>query len=338
MSRLTTGIHRKVVRRLHPNGRWREAVLIACGVAGLMGLGACGSGSGTSAGEGSLNLQPVWQQPGGTEENAQLPAAVQTVRIWVESDTGMQCCVAVDPTAVPIDSTSGQRLLVLTDLPPGAAQLMMAAFAADFAPAPDGEIAICATDPAGIGQACDPSRAASPSFESSTETITIVAGTLAEPVDLTLHALPFLLDLQPEPGASAASPIPVSFTAADAATGIDQGSIVVEASFRSLSKRVALTSTPCDDATETDCSPGGALRVTGYKVIGSGLFLPAGPASLRIVAQNLASPPGQLDFSYDFTVLPGAESGAAAGSSTGSIAKADGTIRLARQLAAEIRP
>jgi hypothetical protein len=270
-------------------------------VACVLTLWGCGGGS-TSSGAGGLDVQPVWPQPGGGESTAQLPAAVQTVRITFDSQAGLQCCLAINPATVPIDSASGARLLVLDNLPPGPATFTMTAFAADFAPAPDGFTEVCPTNPPGVGQACDATRPASPSFQSPPQTVTIVAGTRPPGIDVGLVALPFVFDLQPAPDDSAASPVPVAFTAADAVTGIDGNSITVEASFRSLSKRVAVTLSPCDDKTASPCSEEGRLQVIGFHAVSTPVYLPPGPASLRITGRNLASPPAELDFSYDFTV------------------------------------
>ena len=267
----------------------------------VLTLWDCGGGSG-SGGSGSLDVHPVWPQPGGGESTAQLPAAVQTVRVMFDSEAGLRCCLAINPSTVPIDPASGLRLLVLDQLPPGPATFTMTAFATDFAPAPDGVTELCPTNPAGVGQACDATRPASPAFQSQPQPVTIVAGTRTQAIDIGLAALPFVFDLQPPPGDSAASPVPVAFTAADAVTGIDANSITVEALFRPLSKRVAVTLSPCDDKTASPCSEQGRLQVMGFRAVSTPVPLPPGPASLHITGRNLASPPAELDFIYDFIV------------------------------------
>jgi hypothetical protein len=269
-------------------------------VAYVLTLWGCGGGSG-SGGSGSLDVHPVWPQPGGGETTAQLPAAVQTVRVAFDSDAGPQCCLAINPTTVPIDPASGLRLLVLDRLPPGPGTFTLTAFTTDFAPAPDGVTELCPTNPVGVGQACDPTRPASPAFQSQPQPVTIVAGTRTQAVDIGLVSLPFVFDLQPPPDNSAASPVPVAFTAADAVSGIDANSI--EVSFRSLSKRVAVTLSPCDDKTANPCSEQGRLQVMGFRAVSTPVSLPPGRVSLSITGRNLASPPGQLDFTYDFTVV-----------------------------------
>jgi hypothetical protein len=294
---------RALERRKCPLARvplWRALTMVA---AYLLTLWGCGGGSGSGA-PGSLDVHPVWPQPGGGESTVQLPGAAQTVRVTFDSEAGLQCCLAINPTTVPIDPVSGLRLLVLDKLPPGPATFTIAAFPTDFAPAPEGFTELCATSPPGVGQACDATRPDNnASFQSQPQAVTIVAGTRPPTIDIGLVAWPFVFDLQPPPGDSVASPVPVAFTIADAVTGIDGNSITVEASFRSLSKRVAVTLSPCDDKTASLCSEQGRLQVMGFRAVSTPVYLPPGQVSLSISGNNLASPPEQLDFTYDFTVV-----------------------------------
>jgi hypothetical protein len=237
----------------------------------------------------------VWPQPGGGESTAQLPGAAQTVRVTFDSEAGLQCCLAINPTTVPIDPVSGLRLLVLDQLPPGPATFTVTAFATDFAPAPDGITELCPTSPPGVGQACDATRPASPTFQSQPQPVTIVAGTRPPAINISLAALPFVFDLQPPPNDSAASPVLVAFTAADATTAIDGDSITVEAT-------LPVKLSPCDDNTASQCSEQGYLQVTGFHAVSTPVPFPPGPVSLRITGRDLGSPPAELDFIYDFTV------------------------------------
>ncbi len=279
---------------------------LALGAACALALLGCGGGS-SDGGHGTLNAQPVWPQPGGGTPSPQLPVAAQTVRIVFDSDgpPPLHCCLAVDPRTVPIDSATGLRLLLL-DAPTGAATFMLAAFPGTVAPAPDStHLDLCPTNPPGIGQPCEPDGFDTPTFQSPPQTVTILPGTGSPPINVSLVAVPFLLNLQPTPNDSVNSPVPVSFTAADAVTGIDQNSIAVEASFRSFSKRAAVTPIPCDDRTSTSlpCSEGGKLQASGFRITTAPLYLPSGPVTLHITVSNLASPPATLnDFQYDFTV------------------------------------
>jgi len=280
----------------------------------LAALG-CGGGSSGGGSNGSLDIQPVWEQPSGGGDGSELPAAIHTVRIVFVSDAGLRCCLALDPRTVPVDSGSGLRLLVLDALPPGPGTLRLSAYVTDFAPAAQEITDMCPTNPANVGQRCDTTRVATPSFESDPHTVMITPGTRAASPEINVHALPFLIDLHPEQGDSAESPVPIAFTAVDAATGIDGNSIAIEASFRSLTKRVPITLSACDDntTTTTPCSAQGQLQVSGFHAVAAPLQLPPGVVSLRIVVQNQALPPRQLDFSYDFTVAGNA--GIAAGQS-----------------------
>jgi hypothetical protein len=286
---------------------WRAVAMVA---ACLLTLWGCGGGGGSgSGGAGSLNVHPVWPQPGGGESTALLPAAAQTVRITFDSEAGFQCCLAVDPTTVPIDPLSGLRLLVLDQLPPGPATFTLTAFATDFAPARDGVIALCATSPPGVGRACDATRPDNnASFQQSQpQPVTIVAGTRPPAIDLGMVSYPFVFDLQPPPNDSAASPVPVAFTAADAVTGVDGNSI--EVWFRALTKRppetkqVAVKLNSCDDKTASPCSEQGYLQVMGFSAVSDPISLLPGRFSLSITVKNQASPPEELDFTYEFTVV-----------------------------------
>lgn len=278
-----------------------RALMLTVGLLSAVGCGGGGGSSDGAGGGGSLNVQPVWEQPSGGGGVSQLPSAVTTVRIVFTSDAGLHCCLAVDPHSVPIDSASGLRLLVLDALPAGTGTLTLSGYATDFAPAPPGITDVCPTSPAKVGQACDANRLATPSFESDPQTVSIVAGTRAKSPSIDVHALPFLINLNPGQGDTVHSPVPISFTAVDATTAINPNSITLEASFRSLTKRVPIKLTACSDSATPPCSAQGKLQVSGYNAEAAPFPFPAGPVSLRIVAQDLAAPPAQVDFSYAFT-------------------------------------
>ncbi|HUI26542.1 MAG TPA: hypothetical protein VL403_10700, partial [Candidatus Kryptonia bacterium] len=278
-------------------------------VAVLAGCGGGGSSGGASAPPGSIGVQPEWPQPDGST-GAALPSAVKTLQIVFRSEVSdFACCLAVDPTMVPINPTTGQRALILDQLPPGAGTYEIAGFATDFAPAPDGVTAICATVPPGVGAQCDPTRPATPAFDSGPVQTNIIPGSIVRGNQIEMRSLPFVFDLDPALLATSPSPVTLQFTAADAQTGIAGDSIAAEVFFRSLSKRSPLTLHACDDSTDTPCSQDGTLKVKGFRAVGVPLVLPEGPAEVHITAQNLADPPRDLDFSYDFTVFPGAAEG-----------------------------
>jgi parallel beta-helix repeat protein len=288
---------------------------------GVLGALGCGGGS-SGGGGGSLNFRPVWEQRAlgsGTGASASappaslprasfgpnLPAAVKTIRIAFDSDAGQRCCLAVDPTLLPIDPVSGRRFLVLSQLPGGGATVSLAGFAADFAPTADA-VEACPTDPPGAGQACDPSRVAAPSFQSDAHRVNVVSGIQTEAGDIPVFAIPFILDLSPDVGATATNPVAVTFTVVDAATGIDQQSVSVAVTQNDQSAPAApLTLTPCDDTTGSPCSAAGALRVSGFRVARQRQTLQSGDATAQIQARNLAAPPRALDLSYSFSVQGG---------------------------------
>ena len=228
-----------------------------------------------------------------------LPAAVKTVRITFDSNAGLRCCVAVVLASLP----AGQRSLVLSNLPGGAATVGLAGFNEDFAPTADA-VQICPNDSPDVSQPCDPDRIAAPSFQSDPQHVNIVSGTETDAGDIPVFALPFLLNLGPGIGSTVTNPVAVAFTVADASTGIDRQSVSAGVSQNSqAAPTVALTLTPCDDATSTPCSAGGTLHVTGFRVVRQAQTLPEGDAAARIQARNLAATtPRPLDFSYPFSV------------------------------------
>ena len=288
--------------------------------ASLSVLGALGCGGGSSSGGsgGSLNFRPVWEQRsllGGTSAaidnqsvsvprgsfGPDLPAAVRTIRIDFDSDAGQRCCLAVDPTQLPVDPVSGRRFLVLSDLAGGGATIGLAGFATNFAPA-DAAVAICPSDPPGAGQACDPSRIAAPSFQSDPQRVNIISGIETAAGDIPVFAVPFLLSLSPDVDSSIPNPVAVMFTIADAASGIDSQSVSVDVTQNSQpAPAVPLTLTQCDDATASPCSAAGELHVTGFRVVRPPQTLQVGSVAVNIHARNLAATPRTLDLSYQFS-------------------------------------
>jgi parallel beta-helix repeat protein len=283
---------------------------VTLGVLGVLGCGGGSSGSG-----GSLNFRPVWEQPGGSTSGSaraaavargsfgvDLPAAVQTIRITFDSDAGLRCCLAVDPTRLPTDPVSGRRFLVLSDLPGGGATVGLAGFAVNFAPTDDA-VPMCPSAPPGAGQPCAPNQVALPSFQSDPQRVSILSGTQTDAGDIPVFAVPFVLNLAPDADGSTNNPVVVGLTVADASTGIDRQSVSVDVTQNNQSAPSAsLTLTACDDASGNPCSAGGALHVAGFRVVRQAQTLQAGSASAHIQARNLASPARSLDFSYSFGV------------------------------------
>jgi hypothetical protein len=240
-----------------------------------------------------------------------LPAIVETGRVVFRSQGGETCCVAVDPALLPTNPQPGQPTLVLTDLPIGPATVTISGYVQDFAPAPGDATATCNTlNTSGVAS-CDLSRQASPAYESAPNPVTIVPGVRVNLGDVEVVALPFLLDYAPPQNGEAQSPVAIRFTVVDAETGIAGSSIALDVTFDAalppVTERVPLTLAACADATGEPCSPQGSFGVSGFKAQAMVTYpssLPRGGVTVRIMAENLATPPRSLDFTYRFTAAP----------------------------------
>ena len=294
---------------------------ISTALLAVLGLNACGGSSGSGGGGGSLNLRPVWEQHGSTRAlsvtrpagapvsvvsgsfGQTIPPAVTTVRIVFAADAGRSCCLAIDPTRLPIDPVTGRGFLLLDQLPIGGATVTLAGFATDFAPAEDGITDACPTDPAGTGAQCDTSRLATPSFESDAQRVTILQGTETNAGDIPVFALPFVLDTSPAPGDVVVNPVSITFTVADAVSGIDGQSITLGTVQNGVPVASGpLTTSACNDAAAAICSPNGRLGLTGFKVVAGAQTFNVGALQVTIGARNLAPTPRTLGFSYQFEV------------------------------------
>jgi hypothetical protein len=207
------------------------------------GCGGGGGSGGGSATGGGLSVNALWEQPdGGNGSGAQsaaqqagggfgpdLPASVVTVRFLFRSSGGTNCCLAVDPDAVPTDPETGQRLLTLASLPAGPGTLTITGFPTDFAPN-DGVLDRCETNPAGVGAFCDAGQTQSPSFASDPKAVNIVAGAQNDAGDIEIPAVPFVLpgSLSPAPGTDASNPIEARAIVVDAVTGIEESSVALQ--------------------------------------------------------------------------------------------------------------
>ena len=278
------------------------ATLVLLSVSGCGGGGGGSSGGGGGGSVGGLGVQAAWQQPGGgTSTN--LPNAVKTVRVVFRS-AELQCCLAVDPAKVPINPATGERLLLLDNLPTGPATFMLAGYATDFAPAPPGVTAQCPTSPPGVGQACDPTHDAAPAFQSEDTPVAIIAGARAAAGQVPIAGTPFVFDLNPAADGAAANPVSFMFAVADAVTPVDANSIVLEVTpTGGPSRSIPVILRPCADGSATPCSPGGTMQVTGFLVSTAPQLLAVGQAQVRIRGSDVASPPHTFDFTYAFTVL-----------------------------------
>jgi hypothetical protein len=253
----------------------------------------------------ALDAAGPLQQAGADGFGPELPGSARTVRFVFTPTSGDACCVAVDPGTIPVDPDLQQRVLVLAGLPVGAGSLTIAAFPTDFAPAPAGVSAACVTRPAEAGQPCDRIRTQTPSFASDPHAVSIRLGIDSDAGDVLIRAFPFIVPgtLNPIVGEEVPNPVAVGFTVADAVQGIDPSSIRLElASNGAPISGQPLQLDPCDDAGETPCSAGGDLQVSGFAVTRPAQQVPLGGAQVQIEAENLASPPQDLELTYPFTV------------------------------------
>ncbi len=300
----------------------------------VLGLAACGVSSngdtppgatatptpmsGTPTTPSATPARSASPTPNGTP--SVLPPIVNTGRVVFRSQTGETCCVAADPDLLPPMPKPGQTVLVLDDLPSGPATVTVAGFVEDFAPAPPDVLTTCKTlNTTGV-KPCDPTRNASPAFESDPKMVTIFSGVRVNLGDVDVVAVPFVLEgFTPPQNAEVPLPVDFAFTVGDAQTGVAQPSVALDITldvpqgeppvFRSLTKRVPLQLTACRDGSGHPCSPESRLDVSGFqaKAVAEYLsYLPAGPVAARITAQNNADPPRDLDFRYTFLVAPDA--------------------------------
>lgn len=298
---------------------------LLCAVAALAaaGLAACGSseiGSATPTPGGSTPTPGRTPSPsptaGGTP--SVLPPIVQTGRVVFRSANGFACCVAADPALLPPQPKPGQPTLVLDRLPIGPATVVIDGFVEDFAPAPPGVGETCATVNTTGVKPCDPTRNASPAFESDPLRVTIVGGVRVNLGAVDVSALPFVLpDFEPPQNTAVPLPVEFLFTVADAVTGIEEESVALDITldvpqgeppvFRSLTKRVPLELFPCRDGGSNPCSAEGDENLAGFDAQSTAEYLeylPPGPVEARITAKNNANPPRDLDFRYVFVVAP----------------------------------
>ena len=255
--------------------------------------------------------------PGGSPSI--LPDICNIGRVVFSSSTGEQCCVAVEPSLLPPKATPDNPGLILTDLPIGPATITIDGFTEDFAPAPPGVTKQCATINREGVYPCDTTRNASPAFGSDPLDITVVGGVRINLGAVDVISLPFVLDFLPPQNTAVTPPVDMAFTVVDASTGIARDSVGLEITlavpqgeppvFRPITKRVQLALVACQDGGANPCSPSGALDGGGCQATGVSeylQYLPPGPVEARIIAQNLAQPPRDLDFRYTFVVAPDA--------------------------------
>ncbi|MBI1814874.1 MAG: hypothetical protein HYR72_07850 [Deltaproteobacteria bacterium] len=284
-----------------------------------LGLSACGGGGAPGREDrGRISLHALWEQPRAADGTAafvsgapmreraadggfgtQIPPSVRTVRIVLDTQKG-RCCLAVS-------SSLPARRVVLDSIANGAAVISVAGFATDFAPVAGEDNTQCATDPVDVGLPCDPTRLASPSFESDAKSFDVAPGALTEVGSIDIPAVPFVVTAQPVPHGSAVRPVSIQLTVADAVTGVDANSIALAVTPDGGSESAVRLRTlvPCADGSAQPCSAGSALQVSGFIVEGEPVEIVSGDATLQAQARNLASPARALNFFYPFAVVDG---------------------------------
>lgn len=254
--------------------------------------------------------------PGGSPSI--LPPICKTGRVVFSSATGEQCCVAVDPALLPPKATPANPGLILTDLPIGPATITIDGFTEAFAPLPPGITLTCRTvNTTGVAP-CDATRSAAPAYGSDPSPVTIVGGVRVNLGAVDVVSLPFVLDdYRPPQNSTVPTPVDMAFTVVDQTTGVARDSVELQITlavpqgeppvFRPVTKRVQLELVACQDGGARPCSPVGDLELAGFHARGVSeylQYLPPGPVQARILAQNLADPPRDLDFTYTFVVAP----------------------------------
>jgi hypothetical protein len=300
-----------------PRSQSRSLPAIALGALALAAAGCGGGGSSGSSAPTGLAFRVAWEQratPGGTSGAAspaavdgaelgfeeEIPPSVNAIRFVLTPPSGEPCCVAVLRGSAAFE----ERRIVLANVTPGEGELEVNGYPTNFAPA-DGIDEECNTN--GDGTPCS-SQETLPSFGSGDIEIDVIANT-TNIVNVSVHSLPFLLDLDPADGETADEQRPhISFAVVDANHAVDddievlieQGELSTGVEFDSVDR--------CADGDNElpDCSEGGELEVQGFLVESqSQVPLDPGPASLHIEATNTAPTPRSMESDTTFIVPEG---------------------------------
>lgn len=295
--------------RTFPVGRLHALPLLVLGAIPL--LASCGGGdSGSSSPDDTqLSFRVAWEQPqsrsGDPEARAfdtPIPPSVSAIRfVFRPAAPADPCCIAV----IRGSQAFTDRRIQLADTPTGLGSLEVRGFPTSFAPAESGVTNVCPTRPAGQGVPCSGDPDTLPSFASD-ETPVDVIPNIVNVVDIDVHSMPFLIDLDPADGETVDSARPhVNFTVVDAANDIDPD---VEIRLRNQPVTTfadILTSEECldGDSELPDCSEGGELEVHGLRITSRAPDpLPPGEAELRIRASNDAVVSQDMESNTTFIV------------------------------------
>lgn len=300
--------------------RSRSRTCLPLALAAAFVAAGCGGGGDSGAGPtgASLAFTVNWEQrssSGGLGEIAAssaaeplafdtpIPNAVNAIRFVMRPESGPACCVAVLRGSEAFE----ERRIQLANVSPGLGSLEVHGYPTDFAPS--GGVATTCPTRENAGTPCSGQRTL-PSFGSDEIPVDVIPGETTV-VDVDVHSLPFLLNLDPDDGETAdANPPEIRFSVVDANHDIDREELEVEIDRLATSidaEIVDLEDCRDDDAELPDCSDGGALDVAGLHVTAvSPQVLPAGLADLAIRATNTAPTPRDMVSETTFVIPDGA--------------------------------
>lgn len=298
--------------------RTRTSLFCAAAIASLAGCGGGGGSAATATTQLAFSVQ--WEQrlaegsaavatstaPDGAAVGFDdpIPPSVNAVRfVFRPAAPGTACCIAV----VRGSQAFTDRRIQLANVQDGLGTLEVNGFPTNFAPS-GGVAATCATRPLGQGSPCSGPAGTLPSFGSDEIEVDVLPNQV-NVVDVDVHSLPFVIDLDPADDATVLTTTPdLDFTVVDANHAIDPD-VAIRVRHQPLTVNPAvLDAEECDDGntpTMPECSEGGELQVKGL-IIHSAVDqpLPAGQAELRIRASNTAPIARDMESNTTFDVLP----------------------------------
>jgi len=280
----------------------------ALAAAALAAAGCGGSSSSSGASGTAVAFAVAWEQRAtegaslkeGAVFAAPIPPSVNAIRFVFRPADGADCCVAV----LRGSQAFTDRRIQLADVLPGESILEVNGYPTNFAPG-DGISSVCPTR-SGEGTPCS-GQDTLPSFGSDEIELDLVAG-VTNVVEVDVHSLPFLVDLDPDDGETADSPSPgIDFTVVDANHDIDPDIDILLGSGEGTVESEILTIDECfdNDAELPDCTEGGVLDVRGLRITSrSPEVLPPGETDLTILASNEAPISRDMESNTIF-IVPG---------------------------------
>lgn len=297
--------------------RTRTSLLCAAAVASLAGCGG-GGGSAPSA-TTQLAFSVNWEQrlaegsaalvtstaPDGAAVGFDdpIPPSVNAVRfIYRPAAPGTACCISV----IRGSQAFIDRRIVLANVTEGLGTLEVNGFPTNFAPS-GGVGATCATRPLGDGSPCSGPANTLPSFGSDEIEVDVLPNQ-TNVVDVDVHSLPFVIDLDPADESTVLTTTPdLDFTVVDANHAVNPSANIRVRNLPVTENPAVLDAEECRDGDSAlpDCSEGGELEVQGY-ILHSAVDtpLPAGEAELRIRASNTAPIIRNMESNTTFNVVP----------------------------------